>query len=103
MAEELRRQSTVHGRDGILPDNRWHDRAPSLRRPHQDWKFFSIGSQQAPRITWGVLKDVLEGLRLYLEDGDRNRQAYFKIERRVEGNLEILGLGGLYIDKKPDA
>lgn len=52
-------------------------------------------------MTWGILNDVLEGLRLYLEDGDRNRQAYFKIERRVEGNLEILGLGGLYIDRKP--
>ena len=98
LTDEVRRQISVHGADGILPDHSFYYRAPSLARPHQDWAFFSVGSQG---ITWGVLKDVLEGLRLYLEDGDRNRQAYFKIEKRVGGSLEILGLGGLYIDKKP--
>ena len=87
--------------DAILPDNEWHERAPSLRQPHQDWKFFCRGFQNPPNITWGNLNDVLRGLMVYLEDGERNNQAYFKIERRVEGNRVILGLGGLYIDIDP--
>lgn len=101
MADEVRRETTVHGADGILPYNSWDDRLPSPQKPPQDWSFLSFGIQHPPRLTWGILKDVLEGLRLYLDEGGHNRQAYFKIEKQVEGNLKFVGFGRLCIRRMP--
>ena len=100
MADEVRRQIPVHGADGVFPTDSWEYEWASLQQRYQTWRFLAFSSNQ-PRLTWGILRDVLEGLRLYLERGGHNRQAYFKIERRGEGGLEFVGLGRLYRSKDP--
>ena len=72
----------------------WEYKWSETEPPFRVWRFDSFPSDHRT-LTWGNLKDVLEGLWLYLVEGGHNRQVHFRIERRVEGILEVLGFGGL--------
>ena len=78
-----------------MPNNIYEDRWPNIHPPFKVWQFYAHGTDHH-ELTWGILKNVLEGLRLYLTEGGHNRQAYFKIERNVDGILEHVGSGSLY-------
>ena len=99
MADNIRRQSSVHGAHAAVPNNNYEDKWFEIEPPYRVWRFmaYSFGHLD---MTWNIIGDVVEGLRLYLEDSGRNRQAYFKIERRVAGNLEVIGWGFLYTHRE---
>ena len=90
----------MHGAHAAVPNNIYEDKLFEMEPPFRVWRFYAYTSNHQ-NLAWIVLGEVVEGLRLYLEDGGRNRQAYFRIERRVEGNLEVIGWGCLYRSREP--
>lgn len=61
-----------------------------------------ISSPVSHQMTWGVLSDVVEGLRLFLVEGRRSRESYFRVEKVVGGKYVSAGHGMLVRRKQDD-
>ena len=60
----------------------------------------SPASPASHQMTWGVLSDAVEGLRLFLVEGRRSRECYFRVEKVVGGKYVHAGHGMLVQRKK---
>ena len=93
-ADQVQEQITIHGAQG------WY---PHLANDQQKYVFelggdgirLSIVSLDYPfgLFDWGDLRDVLLGLKLYLVDGNRPRQTYFKFYENFGGLGHPVGAG----------
>ena len=92
MADHISTQMQRHFANPLLPEGKF------------DWDMdedlaFSvisvISSPASHQMTWGVLSDVVEGLRLFLVEGRQSRECYFRVEKVVEGKYVHAGHGML--------
>ena len=93
-ADQVQGQITIHGA---------HSWYPFLAGEQQQYTFelggdgirLTIVSIDYPfgLFSWGDLRDVLVGLRLYLVDGHRPRQTYFKFYENFMGLGDPIGAG----------
>ena len=91
LADEVEREIARSGIGAVAGhyEYEWHE------WPGYDkMAFFVFGAGN--RLTYGVLREVVEGLRLYLDEGRRYRAANFKVERVVNNERVFAGMGRLY-------
>ena len=67
-----------------------------------DQQAFTVTSETSSpishQITWGVLSDVIEGLKLFLIEGKRPRECYFRVEKVIGGRYVNAG-GGMLVQR----
>ena len=99
MADHISAQMQRHYANPLLPEGkfRW-DMGEDLA--------FSVNSVSSSpvshQMTWGVLSDVVEGLRLFLVEGRRSRECHFRVEKVVGGKYIHAGHGMLVQRKHSD-
>ena len=99
MADHISAQMQRHYANPLLPGGKFDwDMGEDLA-----FSAMSVLSSPVPhQMTWGVLSDVIEGLRLFLVQGRRPRECYFRVENVVGGKYVHAGYGMLVRRKRGD-
>ena len=99
MADHISAQMQRHYANPLLPGGKFDwDIGEDLA-----FSVMSVLSSPVPhQMTWGVLSDVIEGLRLFLVEGRRSRESYFRVKKVVGGKYVNAGHGMLVRRKRGD-